>query len=114
MATFLIGLAILAAIAIVIVRRGLQMKRLTEGGVDGIATVVKVESVSGSGGQARDYLTYEFRAGGRKFKRRIHMSSNEIAPYEEGGTLEIVYLPGDPGVSGAKAMVEQLRDVVKK
>ena len=112
--TFLIGLAILAAIAVVIVRRGLQMKRLTEGGVDGTATVVKVERVSGSGGMARDYLTYELRAGGRKFRRRIHMGSSEIAPYEEGSTIEIVYLPADPGVSGAKAMVGQLRDVMKK
>ena len=108
--TMLVVLILIGAASVVVVRRGLQMRRLVENGVPTRARVEKKTRFRGSSNVSSIRLKYSFAAGdATRYERTITMSQAESAAYEEGAEIEIVYLPERPQVSAAKAMVELAR-----
>ena len=92
---FWIGAAIVLAIIAVIVRRGLQMKALAHQGVPGQAEVVhKTRRRTTAGHQTAGFIKYQFEApDGRRLSNRIAVSEEIFSKYQQGESIDIVYLP---------------------
>ncbi|HEX5033002.1 MAG TPA: DUF3592 domain-containing protein [bacterium] len=102
-------LLVLAAGAVFVVRRGLEMKKLAREGQPARARIVRKEKVRRKGSDS-SALTYEFQDSfGDTHRRRIHVVGSVFDSYQEGDNLEIVYLLDKPQVNGAKYMVEMVK-----
>ena len=108
---FWIGAAILMALIAVWVWRGLQMKALANSGVLGQAEVIqKIRRRSSTGHQTAGYLKYRFLApDGKALTRRIAVSEKIYTEYDEGESIDIVYLPERPRVNAARYLVNLSR-----
>ena len=112
---FWIGAAILLAIIAVFVRRGLQMKSLAHHGVLGQAEVVqKMRSRSSAGHQTAGFITYRFGApNGQQLSKRIAVSEQIYSEYNEGDSIEIVYLEDRPATNATRYMANLSRKALK-
>ena len=96
-------------------QRGLELKQLTERGVDATGTVVSMPSFRGKSGVPTRQLRYEFQDQlGATHTHTITVSESERTQYVEGGPIAIVYLPDKPQVSAAKSMVDMVRDALER
>lgn len=113
--SWLIGLAIIAAIGFVVVRRGFQMKDLANKGVVAQGKVIRKFKRTSTGGRASHaYLRYEFfTPDGQRFERSIAVGEEVFKAHEEGGAIDVVYVPEKPTVNGAKYMVNLSREALK-
>ena len=113
--SWLIGLAIVAAVILMIVRRGFQMKNLAHDGVVASGTVIKkFRRGNSTNPQSHAYLRYRFETpGGDSFERSIAVSEEIYEQHEEGGSIDVVYVLGNPKVNGAKYMVNLSREALK-
>ena len=116
MKSFLMFLLIVGGIVVVVVRRGLQMKKLVEHGVPVTGKVTDRKSRSTStGGSATHHLRYEFTApDGRTYAHRITVTGDEYQSFRDGDEIDLVYLPDNPKVSAQASMVELLRRETEK
>lgn len=112
---FWIGAAIVMALIAVWVWRGLQMKALANSGVLGHAEVIqKIRRRRSTGHQTAGYLKYRFLASdGRTLTKRIAVSEKIYTEYDEGESIDIVYLPDRPGVNAARYIVNLSRKALK-
>lgn len=110
-----IGVAILVALIGVWVWRGLQMKALANSGVLGQAEVIqKTRRRSSPGHQAAGYIKYRFTApDGKAITNRSAVSEKIYSEYDEGESIDIVYLPDRPAVNAARYMVNLSRTALK-
>ena len=113
--SYLIGVVIVAAIIIFVMRRGLQMKDLAHKGVVGQGTVIKkFRQQSTSGSMASPCLRYEFNsARGHRVENKITVAEEIYEAHEEGDEIDIVYLEDKPEVNAAKYMVNLSRKALK-
>jgi hypothetical protein len=112
---FWIVAVIVLLMIVVFVRRGLQMKELAHNGVVGQAKVIqKQRRHSNKSRQSTAYLKYQFDApNGLSHTNRIAVTDEIFSRYEEGDSIDIVYLENKPGVSGARYMVNLSRQALK-
>jgi hypothetical protein len=113
--TYLIGAAIIAAIILIIVHRGLQMKNLAHHGIVALGRITKKSRRrTPQKGNSSAYLKYEFftRAGIR-FERSIAVGEEIYDSFDENDTIDVVYLRGKPEVNGAKYMVNLSREALR-
>lgn len=112
---FWIGAAIVGAFIGVWVWRGLQMKALANAGVAGQAEVIQKTRRRGSPGhQTAGYIKYRFLSpDGKTLTNRIAVSEKIYSEYDEGESIDIVYLPDRPGVNAARYMVNLSRKALK-
>lgn len=110
-----IGFLIVLAIVAVIVFRGWQMTRLTHHGVAAEGSIIeKGRSHSSQGGISQPWLRYEYRGpDGQRYEYRIHTTEEFWNTHEVGDPIEIAYVRSKPSVSGARYMVNQLRETLK-
>jgi hypothetical protein len=63
------------------------------------ATATVVESGRTRGENRRRYLVYRYEAGGQTYPGRVTLRNRDRRPGEPGATLEVRYLPSEPGRS---------------
>lgn len=98
------------AFILIVVRRGLELRRLVEGGVATRGTIEKKWKHTGSGGRSTKRLRYKFMDNeGNTRSRAIIASQSEYDSLEEGDPVTVVYLPGKSGVNALETLVEQAR-----
>jgi len=113
------GFWIVGAIVLIIVgvllRRGLQMKALAQGGVAARAEVIqKSRRHSRTGQQTAGYIKYRFLTpDGKQLTNRITVSEQIYSEYQEGEHIDIVYLEDRPAVNAARYMVNLTRKALK-
>ncbi len=112
---FWISAVILLALITVWVWRGLQMKALANSGVAGQAEVIqKTRRRSSPGHQAAGFIKYRFLTpDGKALTNRIAVSEKIYSEYDEGESIDIVYLPDRPGVNAARYLVNLSRHALK-
>ena len=113
--SYLIGALIIAAIIFFAAKRGFQMKDLCHKGVLVEGKVIKKFRQQGKGGaMASPCLRYEFySAGGQRIENKMTVGEDIWDAFEEGSSIDIVYLEDKPGVNGAKYMVNLSREALK-
>ena len=116
MTDFLIffGVMVIAVVVGVglMVRRGLEMKKLAQEGQNVQATVLKKARVLRKGSNP-PAITYEFQDSfGKSHQRRIFVSESFYQQHQEGGKIEVVYLLEKPDVNAARALVQEVKKVL--
>lgn len=110
--TLLIG-ALLVALAVwLVVRRGLELRRLVVDGVDVEGRVVEITRFVGKAGGASAslYLRYEYvDSRGGTHQHRSMVSSEFAARHPAGSPIALVYSRSRPSVSSPRELVEQSR-----
>ncbi len=110
LAAFLfIGTAIFVA-----VRRGLQVRHLAERGETTRGRIERIWGHTGSTGTTRHRLRYRYSVTGCDYSHTILVSPGERERMQEGGEVDVVYLPDKPKVSALSEMVEQARTALRK
>jgi hypothetical protein len=96
--------------------RGRQFKMLAERGVPVTGTVVRRFQSGKAGGPERTKrITYSYRGpDGREYQRSASMTRGSWDQYEEGGPIELVCLPDDPGVSAEAGLVAAARTALAR
>ncbi len=112
---FWIAAALVLAIIVVLVRRGLQMKALANAGVVGTAEVIqKTRRRSSSGHQTAGFIKYRFVApDGQQLTNRIAVSEKIFSEHDLGEQIDIVYLEDRPNVNAARYLVNLSRKALK-
>lgn len=117
MGLWIIAAIVLAMIAMIVVsvRRGLQMKELAHNGVVVQGNVVeKQRRKTAAGHQTAAFLKYQFdTAQGFSHSNRIAVTEEMYSEYQEGDSIDIVYLEDKPGVNAARYMVNLSRKALK-
>lgn len=113
MTDFLIFFGCMVALVVfgvaVMLRRGLEMKKLAQEGQSVQAIVIKKARVRRKGSNP-PAITYEFQDSfGKTHQRRIFVSESFYERHQEGGTIEVVYLLDKPEVNAAKTLVEEVK-----
>lgn len=110
--TLLVG-ALLVAIAVWrVVRRGLELRRLVDDGVEVDGRVVEITRFVGKAGgtSASLYLRYEYvDSGGGTHRHRSLVSTDFAARHPAGSPIALVYSRSRPSVSSPRELVEQSR-----
>jgi len=89
-----------------VIRRGLEMRRLATEGVETTGTVVEKYSSHRRGSRIR----YEYRdASGQKHQGRAGVSWEYYKAVKVGDPVKVVYLPQRPSVSALWAQVDSVR-----
>lgn len=120
MADIILGLlaplAIIAAIAAFLIRRGLQMHRLCAKGVAVTGQVIGKRSVRGGATiSRRQKLVYRYRdAAGASHEHTSVVPWEVYERYDDGDAIEVVYLPASPAVSAPRYLVDQSRKALGK
>lgn len=95
--------------------RGMQLRKLVESGVPGTGTVERIWSYHGAASVRNFRLRYAFQApNGQRYSRAISITSGEKSRYAEGQTVDIIYLPNNPGVNALTTLVDQARTALDK
>ena len=112
---FLGFLLIVGGIIFQVIRRGLQIKKLAQEGLLTRALILRKGTRPVGKGASSPRLFYQFTDPlGRIRRRSVHVSWEIYEASREGGEIEIVYLPQDPGVNAAKYMVDLVRGQLNK
>ncbi|BFM10626.1 hypothetical protein R50072_07790 [Simiduia litorea] len=116
MTSVLLGMGlILFAMVVVVVRRGLQMRKLVDHGVVTTAIVTKILGHTGATGVRRSSMRYSFQdAQGASYQNTVMISPSERETMIEGAHVEIIYLPVNPKVSALALSVELARKALEK
>ena len=111
----LIGLAVLAGLAL-IVHRGLQMKRLVDNGVVTQARVVgQHRRMSPSGGVSAPFLRYEYELPhGGTHQRGSAVSDAVWEAHPLGAHIDIVYAADKPKISAPEYLVRASREAMQR
>ncbi|MCW1885306.1 DUF3592 domain-containing protein [Luteolibacter flavescens] len=119
---FWIALGVLAPILIfagiiwLAVRRGLELKRLCDQGIEVTGRVAEKRAVAGHGSgprQKKIVMSYRDRFGAE----HLRTSSVPLSVYDQyqvDDPIEIVYLPDSPATSSPKYLVDQCREALRK
>ncbi|BCX03845.1 MAG: hypothetical protein KatS3mg053_1783 [Candidatus Roseilinea sp.] len=102
----LVPLGIVGYVIFVIIRRGLEMRRLATEGVETTGTVT--QKVFFSRGRCQIKYTYH-DSFGRDYHRASLVSREIYDGLEVGSPVKVVYLPSRPSVSGLLSDVEHVR-----
>ncbi len=94
--------------------RGRQFKMLAERGVAVTGTVVRRFQSGKAGGPERTKrITFNYTGpDGRQYQRSASLTRGHWEQYEEGGPIQLICLPDDPGVSAEARMVALARDAL--
>jgi hypothetical protein len=97
----------------ILIRRAFEMKRLANEGVETKGTVMRKAKFST--GVIRYQIRYEYSDNfGRKYHNTIWVSGELYDKLEIGDPVDIVFLPGEPSVSGLLSDVELARQALQK
>jgi hypothetical protein len=97
----------------ILIRRAFEMKRLANEGVETKGTVIRKAKFST--GVIRYQIRYEYSDNfGRKYHNTIWVSGELYDKLEIGDPVDIVFLPGEPSVSGLLSDVELARQALQK
>jgi L-ascorbate metabolism protein UlaG (beta-lactamase superfamily) len=113
----LLILLFIAAAAGIAISRGRQMGELARRGVPITGVVVqKFRSGKAGGATSRGRrLSFEYKGpDGRTYHRAASVTSSEWEAHEEGGGIELVCLPDNPGISAPAWLVQQAREALAK
>lgn len=112
----LVPVLILAGIVFILVKRGLEMKELSEHGIETVGRIVNKRSVkSSSSSSRRQKLVYRYTdTSGAAHEHTSVVPSEVYHAHEEGGTIPVVYSPKKPAVSAPKYLVDQARTALGK
>jgi len=108
----LIPAAIVAAMIVLVVRRGLEMKQLLADGVPTTALVRKkiLQRTRGKHAHKRRRIRYAYRdAEGRTHEYVSNMSIAQWSALEEGGPIDVVYSRSRPHISAPRFLVDAAR-----
>ena len=91
------------------------MKDLANKGIVAEGKVIKkFRRTTTQGKTSAAYLRYEFATpSGEMLERSIAVAEKIFEEYEEGDSIDVVYVPGKPSVNGAKYMVNLSREALK-
>lgn len=91
--------------------RGREIRQLAEQGVPASALVTKVERIRRNRAGYEDiFFTYRFSdESGNTFEKRLNATPGQMTGIEEGGALDVFYLPSDPSISAAAHLVNGMR-----
>lgn len=110
--TFLIGALLVAYAVYRVVRRGLELRRLVDDGVEVEGRVLEVTRFVGKAGgsTASIYLRYEYvDSRGGTHRHRSLVSTEFAARHPAGSPIALVYSRSRPAVSSPRELVEQSR-----
>lgn len=116
MTSILVGMGLIfIAMVVLVVRRGLQMRKLVDDGVPTTAIAKKVIAHTGATGMRRSSLHYSFQdSQGKAYQHTVMISPSERDAIQEGGSVDIIYLPDNPKVSALAQSVESARKALEK
>ncbi|MDN3638755.1 hypothetical protein QWY82_08045 [Simiduia curdlanivorans] len=116
MTSILLGMGlILIAMVVLVIRRGLQMRRLVDHGVPATAIANKVIGHTGATGMRRSFLRYSFEdSAGKPYQNKVMISPAERDAIYEGASVAIIYLPDNPKISALAQSVESARNALEK
>ncbi len=91
--------------------RGREVALLAERGVPAAALVTKVERIRRNRAGYEDFfVTYRYSdASGNEFDKRLKVTPGDMKGMEEGGAVDVIYLPSDPSVGAVAHLVEKMR-----
>jgi len=107
---------IFAGIIWLAVRRGLEMKRLCDQGIETTGRVVEKRSLAGHGNGARQkkiVIHYRDRFG-TEHSRTSSVAISVYEQYEVNDPIDVVYLPDSPAISSPKYLIDQCREAFRK
>ena len=113
---FLPVIIITLAIVGALVWRGMQFGELARHGLPVTGIVVrKFRTGSGKAGSMGRRIAFCYvAADGVEHRRAATVASSKWAELEEGGPIQLVYLPAKPGVSAPAWLVEDARKALGK
>jgi hypothetical protein len=116
MTSILVGMSlIIIAMVVLVVRRGLQLRKLVSDGVATTATAKKLIGHTGATGMRRSSLRYHFQdRRGKSYQHTVMISPSERETIQEGDSVNIIYLPDNPKISALAQTVESARKALKK
>lgn len=108
--------AVVAFAVFMVIRRGLQMKKLAHLGIPITGKVLLVKQLASThhSRQTRHWrLRYAFTLpDGRTFENGVNPSTEE-RQLQAGSPIDLVYLPADPQISATRGMVNLSRKALK-
>jgi len=110
--TVLVGALLVAFAVWRVARRGLELRRLVDDGVEVEGRVVEITRFVGKAGgtSASLYLRYEYvDSRGVTHRHRSLVSTEFAASHPEGSPIALVCSRSRPAVSSPRALVEQSR-----
>lgn len=117
--SLLVPVALVAGLIVMVVRRGLQLRRLVSDGVETTGRVVaklRHRHPRRPGSQRptlRIHYAYRDAAGGEHEHRSL-VTDSFWSEHAEGGSIAIVYSKSQPHISAPKHLVEQSREALAK
>jgi hypothetical protein len=115
--TVLIGALLVALAAWRVARRGVELRRLVDDGVEVAGRVVEITRFVGkTGGTSSNlYLRYEYvDARGITHRHRSLVSTEFAAAHPEGSPIALVYSRSRPAVSSPRELVERSRAALRR
>jgi hypothetical protein len=110
----LLGVVLAAALVLIPVRRGLQIRKLVDGGVTTEGTVAKKWRHTSSG-TSKKRIRYEFKdRNGHTYSRAIAASETEYGQLAVGDKIKVVYLPNQPKINALESLVDLAKEALRK
>lgn len=111
----LVPLLFVVALALVVIRRGVQMKRLVNDGIETTGTVVRKLSFTHQIGRGVRRIRYQYEdRSGRTYSHKSVVTEDVYRGCEVGDPLPIVYSRSKPQISAPKYVVDQSRAALEK
>lgn len=113
-ALFVIPFVIVALIGL-LVWRGRQVGELARRGQSVQGTVVrKFRTGMGNAGSMGRRIAFTYRGpDGREYRRAASITTSKWMDLEEGGPIELVFLPDKPGVSAPAWLIDHARQALR-